>query len=105
MNSSANQISPIALRLRSPVRAWPNVNTSPVTPWKFRPGPAASGAEYAVNGPVYARRKAGHGRRPGAGAAWPLVELRKPTIDRVAGYLAVRSAERVLRGYRPESSY
>jgi hypothetical protein len=33
---------------------------SPRTPWKIRPGPAASVAEYAVNRPAYARCKAGH---------------------------------------------
>jgi hypothetical protein len=32
----------------------------PKTPWKSRPGPAASGREYAVNGPADARWKAGH---------------------------------------------
>src|SRR6266404_6240073 len=75
MNSSANQISPVSHR-REVIsrlaiffltgRFSQNVLENPVR--------AASGCEYAVNGPVYARRKAGQRARQRE-AASPLVEL------------------------------
>src|SRR5258706_8139850 len=75
MNSSANQISPVSHR-REVIsrldiffltgRFSQNTLENPVR--------AASCREYAVNGPVYARRKAGQAARQRE-AAWPLVEL------------------------------
>src|SRR6266404_6759283 len=83
MNSSANQISPNSHRREVTSRV-ANFNSRQVLPrrlGKSRPGPAASGREYAVNGPVYARWKAGH--LPGRSriADSPLIELRKGIRD------------------------
>jgi hypothetical protein len=66
MNSSANQISPVSHR-REVISRVPNFFPNrQVLPKHFLENPvrAASGCEYAVNGPGYARRKAGLPARP-----------------------------------------
>jgi hypothetical protein len=66
MNSSANQISPVSHRREVISRVpnfFPNRRVLPKHFWKI-PSRTASACEYAVNGAVYARRKAGLPARP-----------------------------------------
>jgi len=65
MNSSANQTSPITIAAKYR-RAWLIFPNRQVLPEALE-SPYRTGRlrrEYAVNGPVYARRKAGHSAAP-----------------------------------------
>jgi hypothetical protein len=74
MNSSANQISPVSHRRDVISRMVIFFRTGRFSQNALEnPVRAASGREYAVNGPVYARRKAGQPARQRE-AASPLVE-------------------------------